>query len=130
MPSTAQRPDSAQARAANKNGVRRRSRLLLARGWSYPKETWIAVAAIHGIGAYLVCGYVFSYAIYSHWILIAVLISGGVPLLIDLTKNAFGGEFGSDFLAGLSIITSAVIGEYLAGSIVVLMLSGGNALDQ
>ena len=130
MPSTVQRPDSAQARAANKNGVRRRSRLLLARGWSYPKETWIAVAAILGIGSYLVCRYVFSYAIYSHWILIAVLISGGVPLLIDLTKNAFGGEFGSDFLAGLSIITSAVIGEYLAGSIVVLMLSGGNALEQ
>lgn len=130
MPSTVQRPDSSQAGAADKTGGRQRSRLLLARGWSYPKETWIAAAAILGIGAYLVCRYVFSYTIYSHWILIAVLISGGIPLLIDLTKNAFGGEFGSDFLAGLSIVTSAVIGEYLAGSIVVLMLSGGNALEQ
>jgi len=103
---------------------------LLARGLSYPKETWIASAAILGIGAYLVCRYVFSYGIHSRWILIAVLLIGGIPILIDLTKKALAGEFGSDFLAGLSIITSAVIGEYLAGSIVVLMLSGGNALEQ
>ena len=103
---------------------------MLARGLSYPKETWIASAAILGIGAYLVCRYVFSYGIHSRWILIAVLLIGGIPILIDLTKKALAGEFGADFLAGLSIITSAVIGEYLAGSIVVLMLSGGNALEQ
>ena len=128
--STAQRPGSAQAGSALKNGVRRWGRLLLARGLSYPKETWIASAAILGIGAYLVCRYVFSYGIHSRWILIAVLLIGGIPILVDLTKKALAGEFGSDFLAGLSIITSAVIGEYLAGSIVVLMLSGGNALEQ
>jgi heavy metal translocating P-type ATPase len=103
---------------------------LLARGLSYPKETWIASAAILGIGAYLVCRHVFSYGIHSRWILIAVLLIGGIPILVDLTKKALAGEFGADFLAGLSIITSAVIGEYLAGSIVVLMLSGGNALEQ
>ena len=128
--STAQRPGSAQAGSALKNGVRRWGPLLLARGLSYPKETWIASAAILGIGAYLVCRYVFSYGIHSRWILIAVLLIGGIPILVDLTKKALAGEFGSDFLAGLSIITSAVIGEYLAGSIVVLMLSGGNALEQ
>jgi heavy metal-(Cd/Co/Hg/Pb/Zn)-translocating P-type ATPase len=128
--STAQRPGSAQAGSALKNGVRRWGRLLLARGLSYPKETWIASAAILGIGAYLVCRYVFSYGIHSRWILIAVLLIGGIPILVDLTKKALAGEFGADFLAGLSIITSAVIGEYLAGSIVVLMLSGGNALEQ
>src|SRR5579862_9595169 len=38
-------------------------------------------------------------------------------------------EFGSDVLAGLSIAASAILGEYLAGSIVVLMLSGGTALE-
>jgi P-type E1-E2 ATPase len=39
-------------------------------------------------------------------------------------------EFGSDLLAGLAIIASVILGEYLAGSIVVLMLSGGTALEQ
>jgi P-type E1-E2 ATPase len=32
-------------------------------------------------------------------------------------------------LAGISIVTSVLLGEYLAGSIVVLMLSGGEALE-
>lgn len=39
------------------------------------------------------------------------------------------GEFGSDLLAGISIFVSAVRGEYLAGALVVLMLSGGEALE-
>jgi P-type E1-E2 ATPase len=38
-------------------------------------------------------------------------------------------EFGSDLLAGISIVTSVLLGEYLAGSIVVLMLAGGEALE-
>lgn len=37
-------------------------------------------------------------------------------------------EFGSDLLGGISIITSVLLGEYLAGAIIVLMLSGGEAL--
>ncbi|MFM7131137.1 MAG: heavy metal translocating P-type ATPase, partial [bacterium] len=36
---------------------------------------------------------------------------------------------GSDLLAGISGVTSALRGEYLAGSRVVLMLSGGEALE-
>jgi heavy metal translocating P-type ATPase len=39
-------------------------------------------------------------------------------------------EFGSDHLAGISIITSVALGEYLVGVIVILMLSGGTALEQ
>ncbi|MCA9753829.1 MAG: heavy metal translocating P-type ATPase, partial [Gemmatimonadetes bacterium] len=37
--------------------------------------------------------------------------------------------FGSDLLAGISIVTSVILGEYLAGTLVVLMLSGGQALE-
>ena len=32
-------------------------------------------------------------------------------------------------LAGIAIVTSIVLGEYLAGTLVVLMLSGGEALE-
>ena len=38
-------------------------------------------------------------------------------------------EFGSDLLAGISIVTSVLLGEYLAGALVVLMLSGGGSLE-
>ncbi|MFM8401162.1 MAG: heavy metal translocating P-type ATPase, partial [Pirellula sp.] len=38
-------------------------------------------------------------------------------------------EFGADLLGGISIIVSILLGEYLAGAIIVLMLSGGEALE-
>ena len=61
--------------------------------------------------------------------LYAVLAFGGVPLIAELAGNLIRREFGSDLLAGVSIITSVILGEYLAGAIVVLMLSGGETLE-
>lgn len=61
----------------------------------------------------------------ANWPLILGLVIGGVPLVWDLLKQAFAGEFGSDLLAGLSMVTASLQGEYLAGVFVVLMLSGG-----
>jgi heavy metal translocating P-type ATPase len=61
--------------------------------------------------------------------LLATLVFGGVPLVYELARNLLRREFGSDLLAGISIVTSVLLREYLAGSIVVLMLSGGEALE-
>ncbi|RYD30384.1 MAG: heavy metal translocating P-type ATPase, partial [Verrucomicrobiaceae bacterium] len=61
--------------------------------------------------------------------LLIILVAGGVPLVLELLRNVWRREFGSDLLAGISIVTSVLLGEYLAGSIVVLMLSGGEALE-
>jgi heavy metal translocating P-type ATPase len=61
--------------------------------------------------------------------LLLCLVSGGLILVVDLIRGLLQGEFGSDLLAGISIITSALLGEYLAGSLVVLMLSGGKTLE-
>src|SRR6185369_169926 len=61
--------------------------------------------------------------------LLATLLFGGVPLVIELLLKLLRREFGSDLLAGISIVTSVLLGEYLAGALVVLMLSGGEALE-
>ncbi|MFI5177551.1 MAG: heavy metal translocating P-type ATPase [Vicinamibacterales bacterium] len=61
--------------------------------------------------------------------LLVALVFGGGPLLFDLLLKLSRREFGSDLLAGISIATSVVLGEYLAGTLVVLMLSGGEALE-
>ena len=61
--------------------------------------------------------------------LLATLTLGGTPLVYELLRKLFRREFGSDLLAGISIVTSVLVGEYLAGSIVVLMLAGGEALE-
>ncbi len=61
--------------------------------------------------------------------LIAMLIIGGGLLVADLLSKLLQGSFGSDLLAGVAIVTSLLLGEYVAGVLVVLMLSGGEALE-
>jgi heavy metal translocating P-type ATPase len=61
--------------------------------------------------------------------LFVALACGGAPLLAVLLRQLLGGQFGSDLLAGVAIITSVLLGEYLIASVVVLMLSGGQALE-
>lgn len=61
--------------------------------------------------------------------LIVVLLLGGIPLVVPLIRKAFALEFGSDHLAGISIVTGVLLGEYLVSAIVILMLSGGTALE-
>jgi heavy metal translocating P-type ATPase len=61
--------------------------------------------------------------------LLVALLAGGGWLVVGLLVRLSRGQFGSDLLAGISIVTSVVLGEYLAGTLVVLMLSGGEALE-
>ena len=61
--------------------------------------------------------------------LLAALIFGGAPLVFGLLVKLSRREFGSDLLAGVSIVTAVLLREYLAGALVVLMLSGGAALE-
>ena len=63
-------------------------------------------------------------------IVLLVAISGAsVPLLLSLVQQVFKGNFSVDILALLSIVTSLVLGQYWVAAIVVLMLSGGQALE-
>ncbi len=61
--------------------------------------------------------------------LVLMLLLGGAPLLAGLFGKLLAGTFGADLLAGMAIITSVCLGEWLAGVLVVLMLSGGEALE-
>lgn len=94
------------------------------------KTTIIAVLSVAGIATHLALRF-FSQATPGtcRIPLFATLAFGGVPLLYDLVRKLLKREFGSDLLGGVSIITSVALGEYLAGSIIVLMLAGGEALE-
>ena len=97
---------------------------------SYPKETYIAALSAACILISLALRFAF-HADSSLWEapLLLTLVVGGVPLLIDLGGKLLAREFGSDLLAGISVVTSVLLHEYLVGAIVVLMLSGGTALE-
>jgi heavy metal translocating P-type ATPase len=61
--------------------------------------------------------------------LYVAVAAGGIPLLWTLGQRLIHLDFGSDLLAGLSILAAAITGQYLVGAIIVLMLSGGGALE-
>ena len=64
-----------------------------------------------------------------HTIPLLIALACGSPLVLGLVIRLSRLEFSSDLLAGISIVTSVMLGEYLAGTLVVLMLSGGQALE-
>jgi heavy metal translocating P-type ATPase len=94
------------------------------------KEIVIAALAICAIAAYLVLGFGLgkSKPIQNAPLWIALVLGGG-PLVWELLVKLAHRQFGADMLAGISIVTSIILGEYLAGTLVVLMLSGGEALE-
>jgi heavy metal translocating P-type ATPase len=90
----------------------------------------IAILAIAGIAAHL--GLRWSgetSAAVRDLPLYVVLLAGGLPLVLSLAVKLVRRQFGSDLLAGISIVAAALLNEYLAGALVVLMLSGGEALE-
>jgi heavy metal translocating P-type ATPase len=62
--------------------------------------------------------------------LLIALFLGGIPLVFDLSRHVLGKQFNADILAGISILTAILLQEYLAGTIVILMLSGGQVLER
>ncbi len=106
------------------------------RSWYSPSGLWqrkttvIAALSVVGIALHLVLRFGFHTTSGTYQIpLLATLVLGGLPLLYDLLRKLLKREFGSDLLGGISIITSILLGEYLVGSIIVLMLAGGEALE-
>jgi cation transport ATPase len=93
------------------------------------RQTAIAALAVAGIAAHLILRYGVRDPAAAALPLYAVLVGGGMPLVFELLVKALRREFGSDLLAGIAIVTSVIQGQWLAGALVVLMLSGGEALE-
>ena len=65
----------------------------------------------------------------ANWIWAATLILGGAPIVWQTLKGMVKGHFASDIVAMLAIITAVLLQEVFAGAIVVLMQSGGEAIE-
>jgi heavy metal translocating P-type ATPase len=95
------------------------------------REVLIAAVAVAGIAVHLWLRWALDTSPGAARLpLFIVLALGGAPLVVDLLRQALRREFGADLLAGISIVTASLLGEYLAGAIVVLMLSGGQTLER
>ncbi len=102
---------------------------------SWPRRTWQTFKRYPiplGALALLLVSLVLWLAgrhVFANWTLLLIVLLGGLPLLWETLKHFIHREFSVDFIAILAIAGSLLLGEYLAGAFVVLMLSGGEALE-
>ncbi len=100
----------------------------LGRVWRTVKRYPIPLATITLLLASLVFWLV-GRADLANLTLLAVVLLGGIPLLWETVQQFFHKEFSVDVIAIIAITGSLLLGQYLAGAFIVLMLSGGEALE-
>ena len=74
--------------------------------------------------------YVFHSPRSANFILLAAIAIASVPLSFELASQISKRNFSVDILAFLSIVTAIALRQYWVAAIVVLMLSGGKALEE
>ena len=100
-------------------------------GFAPTKETYIAGFTLVAIALHVALKYALHFPALTYNLpLFVALLVGGIPMVWQLLKKLVKRQFGSDLLAGVSIITAILLGKYLVATIVVLMLSGGEALEE
>lgn len=68
--------------------------------------------------------------LFAHALWTIALIGAGFPVVWRTLLAARRGNFATDVVASLSIVTAAIIGLPLAGLVIVLMQTGGEALER
>jgi len=65
----------------------------------------------------------------SDAVFLVTVVVGGAPLVFKTLLGLIRGRFAADVVAMLAIVTAAALGQYFAGAVIVLMQSGGEALE-
>lgn len=65
----------------------------------------------------------------AHWLLGTVSVLELLPLAWSMWQDVQSGRYGIDILAATAILTSVLLGQYWAAIVVVVMLTGGESLE-
>lgn len=98
-----------------------------------PRRTSLPSTPLLAICGILVGGleqYVFNLPELAHVLWTIFLVGAGFPVVWRTLVAARRGNFATDLVATLSIVTAAIIGQPLAGLVIVLMQTGGEALER
>jgi heavy metal translocating P-type ATPase len=90
----------------------------------------LPVLAACGLAAGLVTRFVAGAPHLADRIFLATLLVGGTPLVVQTLRGMLRGKFAADIVAMLAIVTAVVVEQYFAGAVIVLMQSGGEALER
>jgi heavy metal translocating P-type ATPase len=85
--------------------------------------------AAAGLIAGIVVHLLFRFPALADRIFFVTLVAGGAPLVWQTLRGMLAGRFAADVVAMLAIVTSFALGQYFAGAVIVLMQSGGEALE-
>lgn len=91
----------------------------------YPIPLYTFLGLVAGIIAFSL-----GYLPLAHNIWLATLILGGAPILYQTLRGMLRGQFASDIVAMLAIVTALIMNQAFAGAVVVLMQSGGEAIEK
>ena len=73
--------------------------------------------------------YVSNQSIVGQWIWFSTLVIGGIPVVWGTIKGMIHRHFASDIIAMLAIIAAILTNEALPGVVIVIMQTGGKALE-
>jgi len=96
----------------------------------FSKRYPIPIFAIIGLLLGILFHYILNYPDTAHWIWFVVLVIGGAPIISETIKGMLHRHFASDIVATLAIITAITTNEAFPGVIIVIMQSGGRALEE
>jgi heavy metal translocating P-type ATPase len=88
----------------------------------------IPLLVLAGLGTATVF-YFAGYEQMSDNTIMITLALGTLPLIYRMLKDIFSGHYGIDIIAITAILGSFFLRQYLAGGVILLMLSGGEALE-
>lgn len=89
----------------------------------------VPVATLVAIGAGFVAGWAGNGELWRHATWTAGLVICGAPLVVKTLAGMLRGRFAADVVATLAIIASFALGQPVVGLVIVLMQSGGEALE-
>lgn len=93
-------------------------------GRRYPLPFFAFVGLVAGSALFLS-----GHGFYANVAWYVVLVLGGIPIVINTIRQVLRGRFSADVIAMLAIVVAILVNESFAGAIIVLMQSGGEALE-
>ena len=89
----------------------------------------IPIFAICGLFVGSISHWILNDPDFGHLVWLVVVVMGGIPIIWDTIKGILHRKFAADIIAMLAIIVSIITNDPFPGVIIVLMQSGGKALE-
>ena len=95
-----------------------------------PRSYPLPMVALAGMLAGGASGLVFGRYDIARWVWYGTLVVGGTPVVAKTILGMLKGRFAADVVAMLAIVTAVATDEAFAGVVIVLMQTGGEAIDR